>query len=271
MESESSGAVINWHESLEEYLASMGEKSHCLSWCHKRAEELYSYRRTFIDLPVIVLSAVTGFMSVGTATMFPNNETTASIALGICSLFVSVLNTTGAYFGWAKRSEGHRISSIHYSKLYRHLVVELSLPREERTPPTILLKQIREQYDRLQEISPLLPPDVVQVFKSRFEGKPEYKQIQKPEELNGLEHIQVYDPVRNSSAFPSSPLYNATPNPHLQIRVQDLPGQHASESETRRPGTSNTAEERPSERGQSGGGEELRSVQGGHPLHDSNP
>lgn len=271
MESESAAPLINWHESLEEYLASMGEKSHCLSWCHKRAEELYSYRRTFIDLPVIMLSAITGFMSVGTSTMFPGQETSASIALGVCSLFVSVLNTTGAYFGWAKRSEGHRISSIHYSKLYRHLVVELSLPREERTPPTILLKQTREQYDRLQEISPLLPPDVVKVFKNRFEGKPEYNQIQKPEELNGLEHIQVYNPLRPGSTFPSSPLYNATPNPHLQIRVQDLPGRHTSESETRRPRPSSPAEERPRERRESGGDSELRSVQGGHPLHDSNP
>lgn len=270
MESEAS-AQISWHESLEEYLASMGEKSHCLSWCHKRAEELYSYRRTFIDLPVIVLSAVTGFMSVGTATMFPSNETTASIALGVCSLFVSILNTTGAYFGWSKRAEGHRISSIHYSKLYRHLVVELSLPREERTPPTILLKQTREQYDRLQEISPLLPPDVVQVFKNRFEGKTEYKLIQKPEELNGLEHIEIYKSIRPSSAFPSSPLYNATPNPNLQIRVQDVPERHTSESEASGLGESRATEERPRSRRESRGNSELRTVEGGHSVHDSNP
>lgn len=224
----------------------MGEKAHCLSWCHKRAEELYSYRRTFIDMPVIVLSAVTGFISVGTATMFPGQETNASIALGVCSLFVSVLNTTGAYFGWSRRAEGHRISSIHYSKLYRHLVVELSLPREERTPPTTLLKQTREQYDRLQEISPLLPPGVVQIFKTRFEDKPQYKNIQRPEELNGLEHIQVYNPARNAPEFPSSPHYNATPGKDIQIRIPSLPEQHPSESQASRPGESSSTEERTS-------------------------
>ena len=249
MESES-GTVINWHESLEDYLASMGEKAHCLSWCHKRAEELYSERRTLIDLPVLVLSAVTGFISVGTATMFPGQETNASIALGVCSLFVSVLNTTGAYFGWARRAEGHRISSIHYSKLYRQLVVELALPREERTPPTTLLKHIREQYDRLQEISPLLPPQVIQVFQRRFDNKAEYKKVSKPSELNGLEHIEVY---RKNPLFPSSPFYNATPNQDIQIRIPSIPEQHASESQTGRPRESHTTEER-SRVGNEGGG-----------------
>lgn len=180
--------AIHWTEMLEEYFASTGEKAHCLSWCHKRGESLYSNRKTLIDLPVIVISGVTGFLSAGSTSMF-SNPTTSSIALGVASLFVSILNTAGSYYGWAKRSEGHRISAIHYARLYRFISVELSLPREERMQPNDFLKYVKDQYDRLQEISPLLPPEVITEFQNKFANE---KDISKPEEANGLEKITVY-------------------------------------------------------------------------------
>lgn len=207
MDSASSGdstKVIHWTEMLEEYFASTGEKAHCLSWCHKRSEQLYSVRRTWIDLPVIVISGVTGFLSAGSTTMFPDPRV-SSVALGVASLFVSVLNTAGSYYGWAKRAEGHRISAIHYARLYRFISVELSLPRDERTEPNDFLKYVKDQYDRLQEISPLLPPEVIAEFKKLFANETE---ISKPEEANGLEKITVYrndivsDPCDSRAATP---------------------------------------------------------------------
>lgn len=180
--------AIHWTEMLEEYFASTGEKAHCLSWCHKRAEAMYSNRKTLIDLPVIVISGVTGFLSAGSTTMF-SDAAASSIALGVASLFVSVLNTAGSYYGWAKRSEGHRISAIHYARLYRFISVELALPRDERMAPNDFLKYVKDQYDRLQEISPLLPPEVITEFQTKFAKETE---ISKPEEANGLEKITVY-------------------------------------------------------------------------------
>jgi hypothetical protein len=173
---------------LEEYFASTGEKSHCLSWCHKRAEQIFSTRKTWIDLPVIIISGVTGFLSAGSPSLFTDAKL-ASISLGVASLFVSVLNTAGSYYGWAKRAEGHRISAIHYARLYRAVTVELALPREERMQPHDFLKYVKDQYDRLQEISPLLPTEVISEFQVKFANE---KEISKPEEANGLEKITVF-------------------------------------------------------------------------------
>lgn len=182
---------VTWTVKLEEYFASTGEKAHCMSWAHEKAEKLYSVRRTFIDLPVIVLSSVTGFLSVGSSSMFAGRETEASMALGAVSLFVGVLNTMGSYFGWSRRAEAHRISAIHYSKLYRYINVEMSLPREERTAPCEFLKYAKEQYDRLSEISPLLPDEVINEFKKKFTSE-SLENISVPEQMNGLESIKVY-------------------------------------------------------------------------------
>ena len=205
---------IHWTEMLEEYFASTGEKAHCLSWCHKRSEQMYSTRRTWIDLPVIVISGVTGFLSAGSTTLFDNPQM-SSVALGVASLFVSVLNTAGSYYGWAKRAEGHRISAIHYARLYRSISVELALPREERTLPNDFLKYVRDQYDRLQEISPMLPTQVIDEFQKKFANE---KEISKPEEANGLEKITVFRGDENLNV--SDP--NEARSPQFKIRTPKL-------------------------------------------------
>lgn len=179
---------IHWTVKLEEYFASTGEKAHCLSWVHKQSETLYSNRRTWIDLPVIIGSGVIAFLNAGSQSLFEDPRV-SSVALGVGSLAVGIMNTMGTYFGWAKRAEGHRISSIHYSKLYRFITVELSLPREERMNPHDFLKYVKDQYDRLQEISPIIPQKVIHDFQKKFKHETE---ISKPEEANGLEKITVY-------------------------------------------------------------------------------
>ena len=192
---------IRWTDKLEDYFVSTGEKAHCLGWVHKQAESMYSNRRTFIDLPVIVGSGVIAFLNAGSQSMFEDPRI-SSIALGVGSLVVGILNTLGSYFGWAKRAEGHRISAIHYSKLYRFISVEMALPREERMSPHDLLKYVKDQYDRLAEISPLVPGAVIHAFQSRFK---KYTDISKPEEANGLEKITVYKPSPAEEAAAETP------------------------------------------------------------------
>jgi hypothetical protein len=186
---------ITWNDKLEEYFASTGEKAHCLSWLHKKSESLYSNRSTFIDLPVIILSALIGGTSIGSQELFGNSPA-APMILGLISIFVGILNTVGTYFSWSRRAEAHRISNIQYSRLYRHISVEMSLPRNERTKPAELLQFIRTEYDRLNEISPLIPPSIIKEFNLRFSNE---KEISQPEETNGLEKITVYAPKVESA------------------------------------------------------------------------
>lgn len=192
---------ISWTTQLENHFASQGEKAHCYSYCHKKAEEKYSRLRTFIDLPVICLSSVCGFLQIGSDQMFQDQNASA-IGLGLLSLFVALLSATQTYFKWSARAEAHRISAIQWSRLYRHLSIEMNLPRNERKLPQDLLKDTQQNYDRLQEISPLIPSDVLELFKKNFD---KYKDISKPEEANGLEKITIYEenPMRKIESFQS--------------------------------------------------------------------
>ena len=181
---------VSWTTALEQYFKTTGEKAHALGQMHLEAEQIVSGKRTAIDLPVIVLSGVTGFVSaLSSSPMLSANQGIISVVLGIVSLFVSTLNTTGSYFQFAKRAEGHRIAGIQFSKLYRFLSIEMGLPRDERMQPHDLLKMTKESYDRLQEISPPLPDSVIDKYRAKFKDE---KDIAVPEEANGLERIQIF-------------------------------------------------------------------------------
>ena len=179
---------ISWNAQLERYFRETGEKAHALAWAHKRGEERYSKHKAYIDLPVIVLSSVVGFCSVGSESIFVGVPQASSLVLGVASLFVSVLNTVGSYYGFAKRAEGHRLASIQYARLFRFLSIELALPREERMTGHDLLKYTKDAYERLQEVAPLIPLTVQEEFHRRFDEE----KVAKPDELNGLSAISVF-------------------------------------------------------------------------------
>jgi hypothetical protein len=188
----------SWTEPLEMFFKETGERAEGLSWIHKKAEQIYSTRRTYIDLPVIIGSGLIAFLNAGSQTLFDDAKL-SSISLGIASLFVGLLNTIGTYYGWSKRAEGHRISSISYSRLYRFIKIELGLPRSERCSPTEFMKYVKDAIDRLQEISPLIPPSVEMLYKKRFQKA----SIAHPEEVNGLNTISVFPALHLSSPQPA--------------------------------------------------------------------
>lgn len=183
---------ITWSQHLERYFKLVGEHSQSYHYLHKHSEALYSFRSTIIDLPVIILSTVAGALSIGSGQLFgEGNERGASVGIGTLSIIVGVLNTVGTYFSWSKRAEAHRISSIEYAKLYRFIQIELGLPRHERMTPSDLLKLTRETFERLSEISPLIPPPVLHSFKVKFGGHT--SRVSTPPETNGLVEISIYD------------------------------------------------------------------------------
>jgi len=209
------GQNVTWTVVLEDYFAQTGEKANGLAIMHKRAESIFGRRKTYIDLPVIVGSGAVAFLNAGSSSLFAGNAQLAATALGVASLTIGIINTIGTYFGWAKRAEGHRMSAIHYAKLYRFIGVEMRLPREQRMQPGDFLKYVKDQYDRLAELSPLIPTSITATFTRQME---KYKDISKPEETNGLNKINIFVDTANEigsgviSPLPPPP----TPKPALK-------------------------------------------------------
>jgi hypothetical protein len=82
------------------------------------------------------------------------------------------------------------MADITYKKIYKFILIELSLPRSERMAAKDMLKVVRDETQRLEETSPQIPDMVIRDFKRRFgESTPE---VTKPEITNGLDPIYVY-------------------------------------------------------------------------------
>jgi len=199
---------ITWTPLLESFIRSIGEKSYALSWLHNNAEQIYSHRKTYVELPAIVCSAVLAFLNAASTNIF-GDPRISSVALGVGSLVVSLMQSVNAYFSWARLAEGHRIGALHYSKVYRWVQIQMGLPREERMPAAQLLRTLTEQYNRLAETSPTLPSESISAFRSRF-GDKKYESIARPEGTNGLEKIIVFR-EELSSELQSNPFRVRTP------------------------------------------------------------
>jgi len=202
---------IEWSSQLENILAEEGERCRGLAWLHTRAEIICSKHNSFIQVPVIVLSTLAGTASVGSATLFEGDTKTSSIAIGLVSIFVGIMNTLGGFFAFSKRAESHRIAHLSYSKLSNKITIELSLPRDQRNKPDLLLNLIRDNMERLAETTPNCPRNIIDEFNAKFR---DVKGIALPNEVNGLHKINVY---RISTHLPT-PVESAT---NLQIYSGD--------------------------------------------------
>jgi len=180
---------LTYNKHLEHLISSEAEKALILYWLHDRSEQRYSRFNTFIALPVIVMSTLAGTASIGQDSLF-SGSAVAPIIIGGISILVGILNTVSSFFGWAKRSEGHRISGVNYSKLHRWIAIELALPRDQRVPAKIFLKEIRGQIDRLNETSPSIPPQILTLFKKTLKDKP--ADVSLPDVCDAVHSVSVY-------------------------------------------------------------------------------
>lgn len=200
MESAAEGQDIRWNSQLETILSTEAERCLCLSVLHRLCESRYSGLNNYIAIPCIVLSTIAGASSIGSTSLFPDPHI-ASISIGLVSIGVGILNTIGSYFSWARRAEGHKSSSLQYSKLHRFLMIELALPRHSRMVAKDLLKTMRDQIDRLNETSYMIPSLIIEEFKKKYDG---HTDVSRPEIANGLDPVIVYRGKGDGDFTPST-------------------------------------------------------------------
>lgn len=181
--------VISWNSQLEKVISDEGERCLCYSWLHDRSEKRYSSLSTQITLPSIVLATISGSASIGIGQFIPDPKI-GNTVIGIFTLTVAILTTVSSYFAWAKRSESHRIAAISYKKTYRFILIELALARSQRMTAKDMLKVVRDEAQRLAEISPQIPDPIIEDFKKKFGNTT--PEVTKPEITNGLDPIYVY-------------------------------------------------------------------------------
>ena len=167
---------------LETLFKKEGEKCESLALLHNMAASYYNALSVCVNLPLISLSAVGGFLS--TTQLFEDQM----LALGGLSIFLSILKSMETYFGWTKRSEQHRYIALAYQKLHRIIATNLSLDRGDRMRAKELIDLVQNELDTLTSSEPIIPNIVIRKFKKQYG---EYDTA-KPSIANGLTSIRIY-------------------------------------------------------------------------------
>jgi hypothetical protein len=228
--SESSSDIANsWNSAHETLLASIGDKANCMRWMHTQSQIYYDRWNFWLSIPSVTLTALAGATTIGLTQLNPTAQTYITIVVGIVTISTGVLTSINQLIKAPQFSEGHRIASIAYGKLYRVISNELALRRDQRTNAQEFLKVIRVEQDRLEESCPVIHSNIIRRFNQKVESN---ATLEKPEIVGELDHIHVNMSskpppgiVRQVSEPPSSPVltYYKRHLPHNPLKNPVFP------------------------------------------------
>lgn len=177
-----------YDDDLENLLKGEAEKSESLSILHRIAHEKFNTYSNAINIPVIIGSSAIGF-----ATGVKIEYEDINIILGIFSVVIGCIKALDSYFQLAQRSERHRLVSLQYAQICRKIAVELALEREVRLEAKEALNMIRTDIKNLEEIAPIIPDDVIEIYKNKY-PKIDGEKVKRPNITNGLTEIVINKP-----------------------------------------------------------------------------
>jgi hypothetical protein len=188
MENEQNNRMIQelqYDDQLENLLKEQAEIAESLSILHRNAHRKYNRLTNFINIPVIIGSSLVGF-TTGLDLSYIDD---INIILGIISVFIGVIKSLDSYFQLGRTSETHRMVSLAYSQINKKIAIELALSRGDRISPKDMMAIVKSDIKNLEDISPLLPGDIVEKFSKEFGEK--YPHVKKPNITNGLSPVLV--------------------------------------------------------------------------------
>jgi hypothetical protein len=221
---------INYSEDFELFLKQEAEKAEAMSILHTRSYQRFNRFSVFINIPVIVLSSIIGFLAP--LQMFDGQ----AVLLGSLSIFIAILKTVDNFFDFTKRCETHRMTSLNYGRISKMLQIQLSLERDCRIKAQDLFDIVNNDLQNICDAEPIIPDTVIRIFNAKY-GE---ETTSKPAITNGLTQVKI-NTSRPTSPAPL-PIPAATVNeivtplelPTLQI-VEDAPTQQKPAAQKKPP------------------------------------
>jgi hypothetical protein len=158
-----------WKEEEENLLKDWADKAQCYELLHSKSHAIYKSRHTWFVIPVIIISTVTGTANFAQDKI--TNEKDKNIfvmVVGGLNIFAAIITTVSQFLKVSEMNEGHRVASYSWGKYYRNIKTELAKHPLDRTNPADLIAMAKEEYDRLLELSPMIPKKVVEEFNRKF-------------------------------------------------------------------------------------------------------
>ena len=171
----------DWTPDHETILVEWADKAMCYRWLHTRANAMYSTLNAWYTVPVIIISTLTGTANFAQDRVPLNYQGVFVMFVGAFNILAGIISTIQQFLKITQLNESHRVSSIAWDKFYRNIKIELAKHPNERMHAVQMIKMSKEEYDRLMETSPNIPPEIILMFKTSFQNSENYEDIVKPE------------------------------------------------------------------------------------------
>ena len=155
---------FKWKNEQEDILKNWADKALCYKAMHDRAYKKYWCLNAWFNIPIIILSTLTGTGNFAQTSFHDSYAQVLIIVIGAANILSAILGTIAQYINVAGTLEGHRFASISWDKYARGIQVELGKVRSDRVEPHTYIKRCQDDFDRLIEISPDFPTDIIDWF-----------------------------------------------------------------------------------------------------------
>jgi len=185
----STDLIASWSDSEEKLLKGISERCNCMRWLHTQSSLYFDNMNFYLTIPNVVISTLNGSFTMSLTSLFPDpgSQKSATTIIGLISIFSAVLITMNQYIKCQQMTEAHRTAALAYGKLYRLIMNELSMRRDQRTNGLDFLKSVRTEIDRLENTSPSIMPSIIRKFSVLFADR----NIEKPEIAGDLDEVEI--------------------------------------------------------------------------------
>ena len=179
---------LTWDDAIEKILSEMGDEAQINAYLHKKAQEYFTIKNIKFQLPIIILSALSGTGNFISAN-FPEYSEYIILGVGGVSIFTSIISSVAQFLQVSQLSENHRMSYLSWEKFHSTIKFQLNKRRIARDSIKDFVALIIPEYQRLKEISADIPQHILENIKN---NKKKLKDMQVPYMLNGFHPVKPY-------------------------------------------------------------------------------
>ena len=157
----------SWKKSDEHLLEEWSDHGKTYRWMHEQARLKYAKKNAQFQIPVIILSTITGAANFAQERVPQDFQGYYSLIVGFLNIFAGVIATIQTFLKVSELLEGHRVASMSWGKYYHNVKTELQKHPDDRDNVVDFMKYAKIEYEKLVEQSPPIPPEIIGVLKEQ--------------------------------------------------------------------------------------------------------
>ena len=180
-----------WTDDDDIILKEWVDKSACFKWLHEKSYKKYKKSYLRFMIPVIIISTLTGAANFALERIpDATYQSYAQLIVGSFNIVAAIVSTISQFLKTAELKEAHNIAAKSWDKFNRLLKIELQRSPNERTNKREIYSFSVREYDRLVEISPDIPMEIINEFKEIYKDSLD---LIKPEIAGYIVSSKVYE------------------------------------------------------------------------------